>query len=129
VPGYLTADKCVTDIRLRPLFAGRGYGAGFFLETARCQRDIGRDAYIDGRDVLYNPVVGCVCAIADQDHSYIRGIWRPDGSRAVGDNENLEPKARHHAVDVLRHRACITIDVDVNQVSSICHGLRMAGEV
>src|SRR5262249_16767728 len=69
VPRNLTTDKCVTDIRLRPLFARRGDDPRPLIEPARCQRDIGSDAYVGRRDVLDNPVVGRVCAIADQDHS------------------------------------------------------------
>jgi hypothetical protein len=34
VPGYFTTDERVTDIRLRPLFAGRGYDARPLFETA-----------------------------------------------------------------------------------------------
>jgi hypothetical protein len=68
-------------------------------------------------------VVGCVCAIADQDHSHIRCTWRPDWSRPVGDDENIEPKARRHAIDLLPHRARITIDVDVSQLPA-CFRLR-----
>ena len=66
--------------------------------------------------MLRNPVVGRVCAIADQDHSYVRGIWRPDGARAVRDHENIKPKACRHAVDFLPHRARITVDVDLSQL-------------
>jgi hypothetical protein len=40
------------------------------------------------------------------------GRRRPDWSRPVGDNENVEPKARSYTVDLLAHRACIAIDVD-----------------
>jgi hypothetical protein len=116
VPRDLSADKCITDIRLCPLFADRGDDPRFFLETARRQRDIGGDANVDGRNVLRNPVVGRVCVIADQNHSHVRGIWRPNGPRAVGDDENIEPKARRHAVDFLPHRARITIDVDLSQL-------------
>jgi hypothetical protein len=73
---------------------------------------IGGDAHVDGRDVLCNPVIGRVCAFADQDHAHVRGAWRPDRSRAVGDNQNIELKARRHTVDLLPHRARITIDID-----------------
>ena len=34
VPRYLTAGECIADIRLSPLFAGRGDDARSLLETA-----------------------------------------------------------------------------------------------
>jgi len=55
------------------------------------ERDIGGDAHVGGRDVLCNPVVGRVCAFAHQNHTHVRGAWRPDRSRAVGDNQNIQP--------------------------------------
>ena len=39
-------------------------------------------------------IVGRVCAFAHQNHTHVRGAWRPDRSRAVGDNQNIQPKAR-----------------------------------
>ena len=74
----------------------------------------------NGRDVLCNPVISRICGIADQDHSYVRGARRPDWSRAIGDNENVKPKTSRYAVDLLPHRARITIDVDVNQTPACC---------
>src|SRR5271166_4570077 len=120
VPRDLTTSKGVTYIRLRPLFAGRGDDARAFFETARCQRDIGGDAHVDGRDVLCNPVVRRVRAITDQDHSHVRGALRPYWSRTVGDDENIEPEARRHAVDFFPHRARISIDVDLCQLTARC---------
>jgi hypothetical protein len=70
------------------------------------------NAHVGRRDVLGNPVVGRICAVADQDHSHVRATRRPDRSGAVGDNENVEPKACGYAVDLLSDRACITVDVD-----------------
>jgi len=102
------------------MFAGWGNGARLFFETARCQRNIRGDAYVDSRDVLRDPVVGRVRAVADHDHSDVRGAWRPDRSRAVGDDENIELKTCRHAVDLLPHRARITIDVDVSQTLARC---------
>ena len=59
-----------------------------------------------------------VCAVGHQNHSHVRGTWRPDRSRAVGDNQNIELKARRHTVDLLPHRARITIDVDISQLQA-----------
>jgi len=89
MPGYLTTGKCIAYIRLRPMLAGGRDGARALFETARCQRNIRGDAYVGGRDVLRNPVIGRVRAVADHDHTHIRGAWRPDRSRAVGDNQNI----------------------------------------
>ena len=47
--------------------------------------------------------------------THVRGAERPDRSRAVKDDQNIEAQARRHAVDLLPHRACITIDVDISQ--------------
>ncbi len=116
VPRDLTTCERVPYIRLRPLFAGGGDNARPFLKTARCQRYIGGDAYVDGRDVLRNPVISRVCIIADQHHFHVRGARRPDWSRAIGDNENIEPQASRYAVDFLAHRARITVDIDVSQL-------------
>ena len=91
VPGYLTTGERIAYIRLRPLFAGRGDDARPFFEAPCCQRNVGGDAYVDGRDVLRDPVIGRICAVTDQDHSHVRGAWRPDRSRAVGDNKNIKP--------------------------------------
>ena len=60
VPGDLSTSQRIAYIRLSPLFAGRGDDARAFFETACCQRDIGGDAYVGGRDVLRNPVIGPV---------------------------------------------------------------------
>ena len=81
---------------------------------------IGGDAHVDGRDMLRYPVIGGVCAVTDQDHSHIGGAWRPDWSRTVGDNQNIELKARRHAVDLFPHRARIAIDVDLSQLPPRC---------
>src|SRR5271166_5386525 len=102
------------------MFASRGDNASPIFETACCQRDVGGDAYVDGRDVLCNPVIGRICVIADHDHAHVRGTWRTDRSRAVGDNENIKPKASCHAVYLLPHRARITIDVDFSQTLARC---------
>ena len=72
--------------------------------------------------MLRHPVVGRIRAVTDQDYSHIRGAWRPDWSRTVGDNQNIELKARRHAVDLFPHRARITIDVDVGQLSHCGRG-------
>ena len=80
------------------------------------QWDIGGYANVRGGDALRNPILGCICTVADKNHPHIRGLWRPDGSRAVGDYENVEPKTPRHAVDFLAHRARITIDVNVSQL-------------
>ena len=120
MPRDLATDKRVTYIRLRPMFTGRGDDARPNFETACCQRDIGGDAYVDGRDVLCNPVISRVCSVADQDHAHVRGAWWPDRSGAIGDNKNVKSKACRHAVDFLPHRARITIDVDVSQTLACC---------
>jgi hypothetical protein len=120
VPGYLTTGKGVTYICRGPLFAGRGDDARPVFETAGCQRDIGGDADVVGRNMLCNPVIGRICRIADRDHSYVRGARRPDWSRAIGDNENAKPKTSRHAIDLLPHRTRITIDVDVSQTPACC---------
>jgi hypothetical protein len=62
VPSDLTTGERIPDIRLRPLFSGRRDDARPFLEAAGCQRDIGGDAYVDGSDVLYDPIVSRVSA-------------------------------------------------------------------
>src|SRR5208282_1812363 len=41
---------------------------------------------------------------------------RTDRSRAIGDDENIEPKAPRYAVDLLTHWARITINVNVSQL-------------
>ena len=89
-----------------------------FLETARGQRDIGSDAYVRGPDALGNPVVGCICSVADKNHAHVRRPGRPDWSRAIRDNENFDLETRRHAVDLLAHRARVTIDVNVSQFSA-----------
>ena len=68
MPGYLATGKRVSDIRLYPLFSGRGDDARSFLETAGCQRDVGSDAYVCGPDALGNPVVGCIRAVVDENY-------------------------------------------------------------
>ena len=120
MPGYLTTGKRIAYIRLRPMLAGGGDDARALFETARCQRNIRGDAYVGGRDVLCNPVIGRVCAIAHQDHSHFRDTWRSDWPRAIGDDESIELKTRRHAVNLLPHRARITIDVDVSQILARC---------
>src|SRR5580704_5877468 len=118
MPGYVTTGKRVSDIRLCPLFSGWGDDAPPFLEAARCQRDIGSDAHVISPDALGNPVVGCTRAVTDGNHAHVRHARRPYRSRAIGDHENFKPKARRHAVDLLAHRARITVDVNVSQLSA-----------
>jgi hypothetical protein len=120
MPRYLTTGKRVAYIRLRPVFVSWGNGARTLFETARCQRDIRGDAYVGGRDVLCNPVAGRICAFAHQNHSHVGSARRPDRSRAVGDSENMELQASRHAIDLLAHRARITIDVDFSQLPVRC---------
>ena len=62
--------------------------------------------------------VGRVCAIADQYHSHIWGVWRSDWSRAVGDYEYIEPKACGHTVDLLAHRARVLVDINLGQLAA-----------
>jgi hypothetical protein len=52
-------------------------------------------------------------------HSQVRGTWRPDWSRAIGDDKNVKLKASRHAVYLLAHRARITIDIDVSQLPAL----------
>ena len=116
MPGYLTTGKRIAYIRLRPMLAGGGDDARALFETARCQRNIRGDAYVGGRDVLCNPVIGRVRAIAHQDHSHFRDTWRSDWPRAIGDDESIELKTRRDAVNLLPHRARITIDINFSQL-------------
>jgi hypothetical protein len=118
VPGYLTTGKCIAYIRLRPSYSSRRDDTGAFLEAARGQWDVGRDAYIGGGDMIRDPIVGRVCAIADENHMHVRGPRRPDRSRAIVDNENVEPQARRYPIDLLPHWACIAIDINVSQLST-----------
>src|SRR5580704_12575316 len=119
MPGYITTGECVSDIRLRPLFSGRGDDARAFLETARCQRDIGSDAHVHGPDARGNPVVGCICSVADENHAHVRHPRGPNRSGAVRDDENFDLETRRHAVDLLAHRAGITINVNVSQLPTL----------
>jgi hypothetical protein len=45
---------------------------------------------------------------------------------SVRDNENLEFKARRHAVDLLPHRARITIDINISQLPIRCFSILAA---
>ena len=74
---YITTGKRVSDICLRPLFSGRGDDARAFLETARCQWDVGSDAYVRGPDTLGNPVVGCIRALSPT--RTMLTFWVPGG--------------------------------------------------
>src|SRR5262245_32588327 len=58
----------------------------------------------ESRKLPYRIKGMCPGGVVDQYHSHIRGVWRPDWSRAVGGDEYIEPKARGHTVD-LRVRA------------------------
>jgi hypothetical protein len=116
VPGYITTGKRISDIRICPLFSGRGDDARSFFEAARCQWDIGGDGYVHGPDALGNPIVGCICRVADKNHAHARHPGWPDGSGAIRDNENFDLETRRHAVDLLAHRARITIDVNDSQL-------------
>jgi|SRR5690242_14717347 hypothetical protein len=80
MPGYITTGKRISDIRLCPLFPGRGDDARPFFEATRCQRDIGSDAHVSSPDALGNPVVGCIRAVADENHAHVRRARRPDWS-------------------------------------------------
>jgi hypothetical protein len=106
--------ECISYIRLRPLFSGWGDNACPSFEAARCQRYIGSDARIRRPDAFGNPVVGCICSVADENRAHVRRPGRPDWSRAIRDNENFDLETRRHAVDLLAHRARITIDVNVS---------------
>jgi hypothetical protein len=116
VPGYVTTGKSVSDIRICPLFSGRGDDARSFFEAARGQRDIGSDAYVHGPDALGDPIVGCICSVADENHAHVRHPRWPDWAGAIRDDENVDLETRRHAVDLLAHRARITIDVNVSQL-------------
>jgi hypothetical protein len=67
---------------------------------------------------LCNPVVGCVCSVADEDHAHVRRPRWPDWSRTVGHDENIEPKARRHTVDLLAYRARVTVDKNLSQLAA-----------
>jgi hypothetical protein len=71
-----------------------------------------------GSDALGNPVIGCIRVLADENHAHVWGSRRPDWSRAIRDNENVEPKTHRNAVDLLAHRARVTVDVKVCQWSA-----------
>jgi len=68
--------------------------------------------------VLSNPVVGRVSSVADRDHAQVRSAWRRDRARAVGDNEHIELEASCYTVDLLPHRARISININVGQLSA-----------
>src|ERR1700719_3694776 len=119
MPGYFTTGKRVSDIRPRPLFSGRGDDARPFLEATRYQRDIGSDAHVSSPDALDNPVVCCIRAIADENHAHVRHPSGPNRSGAVRDDENFDLETRCHAVDLLAHRAGITINVNVSQLPTL----------
>ena len=63
-----------------------------------------------------DPVVDRIRTIAHQDHVHVQSTRRPDWSRPVGDDVNIEPKARRHAVDLLAYRTGIAINVDVSHL-------------
>jgi hypothetical protein len=71
VPGYVTTGKSVSDIRIYPLLSGWGDDACSFFEAARGQRDIGSYAYVHGPDALGDPIVGCICSVADENHAHV----------------------------------------------------------
>src|SRR5215472_19358107 len=54
----------------------------------------------ESRKLPYRIKGMCPGGVVDQYHSHIRGVWRPDWSRAVGGDEYIEPKARGHTVDL-----------------------------
>jgi hypothetical protein len=114
--GYVTTSERVSDIRFCPLFSDRGHDARSFFEAARGQRDIGSNAYVHSPDALGNPVVGCICSVANENHAHVRHARWPDRAGAIRDNENFDLETRRHAVDLLTHRARITIDVNVSQI-------------
>ena len=66
--------------------------------------------------MLHNPVVGRVCAVADENHAHIRHPWWPDGARAVRYDKNFELQTSRDAVGLLTHWARITVDVNVSQI-------------
>jgi hypothetical protein len=66
--------------------------------------------------MLHNPVVGRVCAVADENHAHIRHPWWPNGARAVRHDKNVELQTSRYAVGLLTHWARITIDVNVSQI-------------
>ena len=91
-------------------------------ETTRApflrQRDasgISAVTHISNFNAFGNPVVRCICAFPDENHAHVRSSRRPNWSRAVGDHENVEPKTRRHAVDLLTYRTRVTTNVDVRQ--------------
>jgi hypothetical protein len=116
MPGYITTGKSGSDIRIYPLLSDRGDDARSFFEAARGQRDIGSDAYVLGPDALGDPIVGCICSVADENHAHVRHPRWPDRSGAIRDDENFDLEPRRDAVNLLAHRARITIDVNVSQL-------------
>jgi hypothetical protein len=116
VPGYVTTGKSVSDIRICPLFSGRGDDARSLLR----QREASGISEVMHTSVapnaFGNPVVGRICSVADENHAHVRRPGRPDRSGAIRDDENFDLETRRHAVDLLVHRARITIDVNVSQL-------------
>jgi hypothetical protein len=58
--------------------------------------------------------------------TWVEPVWEAIGDRSDpvspnarnADHKNIKPKARCHAVDLVAHWACITIDIDVGQLSA-----------
>ena len=67
-------------------------------------------------DLRSNPVVGCICSVANENHAHVRHARWPDRAGAIRDNENFDLETRRHAVDLVAHRARISIDVNVSQI-------------
>src|SRR5215467_1696453 len=101
-----------------PVLSGRRDNARSCLQAARRQWDVGGDTDVGGRDVFRDPVVSCVCVVADENHAHIRGPSQANWSRAIGNHENMKSKARRHAINLFAHRTRIAVNVNVSQFSA-----------
>ena len=110
---HLAAGQRVADVVAVPDLAGRGDGARSLGQATRCQRNIRRHADIGRRDPLGDPVIGRIRLVSHHDHANIVLAGRPDRTRTVGDDEDLQRQAAGHAIDLLADRAGIAIDIDI----------------
>ncbi len=120
------ADRVFTET-----LAVRGEDVGAGGDASARQRHIGGDHDSAGPRALRDPIVGDVGPRRNDDALDVGRARNHD--RAVGDDEDLEPKTRRYAIDLVLHRTGVGVDIDAQGGFSGRHGpdlgdLRARGE-
>ena len=106
----LTAGEGAADRVWRKLSAVCAEGEGSDGEAACGERDVRSNDDVPGADFIRNPIVGNVRTVFNDDHLDAKIARNIDA--LVRDDDDSEAEACGDRVDLVLHRACVTIDKD-----------------